>query len=240
MDKTDFDWNINFNTAWNKNKIVKLDRGGEDSPGLQRGGISGDVGQTIKIWKPGEAFDAFYTYVRDPNGVSSSGEKYEDVNKDGQINEDDLQIVGKPAPDVILGLTSSMTYKNFGLDFTLRSNLGNQVYNNTASANGYYEQIYAGGVRNNIHESVLETNYNKRQLHSDYYIENGSFLRMDNITLSYNVNKLKFMNARIYGTVQNLFTISGYSGPNPEIAGGIDNWSFPLATTYIVGLSLNF
>ncbi|HNP17809.1 MAG TPA: SusC/RagA family TonB-linked outer membrane protein [Fulvivirga sp.] len=239
-DRQKFDWDISFNAAWNKNEITKLDRGGADSPGLPTGGISGDVGQTIKIWKVGEAYDAFYTYIRDPNGVSSSGVKYQDVNNDGQINEDDLQIVGKPAPDVILGFTSSMTYGNFGLDFTLRSNLGNEVYNNTASANGYYSQIFQGGIRNNIHESALETNYNSRQLHSDYYVENASFLRMDNITLSYNYNKLKFLNARIYGTVHNLFTLSGYSGPNPEISGGIDNAGYPMATTYIVGVSLNF
>lgn len=240
MDRDDFDWNIGFNTAWNKNEITKLDHGGDEGPGLRRGGISGDVGQTIKIWKVGQAYDAFYTYVRDVNGISSGGEKFQDVNSDGQINEEDLQIVGKPAPDVIIGLTSSMSYKNFDLDFTLRANFGNEVYNNLASANGYYDQIFQGGIRNNIHESVLETNYTKRQLHSDIYIENGSFLRMDNITLSYNYNTLDFINARIYGTVQNLFTLSGYSGPNPEISGGIDGGGYPLSTTYIVGVSLNF
>lgn len=239
-DRENFDWNINVNGAWNKNEITLLDHGGVDSPGYRVGGISGDVGQTIKIWKVGQAFDAFYTYVRDPNGVSSSGEKYEDVNVDGQINEDDLQIVGNPTPDVTLGVTSSMSYKAFDLNFTLRGNIGNEVYNNTASANGYFEQIYQGGIRNNIHESALETNYNSKQLHSDYYIENGSFLRVDNITLSYSFNKLDFMKARIYGTAQNLFTMTGYSGPNPEIIGGIDNNLYPLATTYIVGLSLNF
>ena len=239
-DQQDFDWNIGFNAAWNKNEIVRLTQGDDDGPGLERGGISGDVGQTIKVWKVGEAYDAFRTYVRDPNGVSLSGEFYEDVNDDGQINEDDLQITGNPAPDVVLGLTSSMTYKNFALDFTLRGNIGNEIYNNTASANGYYLQIIQGGIRNNIHESVLTTNYNGRQLHSDFYIENGSFLRIDNVTLSYNYDKLSFMKGRIYATAQNLLTLSGYSGPNPEISGGIDNNLYPIATTYIVGINVNF
>ena len=238
-DGQDFTWNLNTNVAWNKNEITKLSFGG-DSPILNRGGISGDVGQTIKVWKEGEPYDAFYTYVRDPNGVSSSGVKYEDVDGDGIINENDLQVVGKPAPDVIIGLTSSMTYKNLGLDFTMRSNIGNEVYNNTASANGYSEQIFQGGIINNVHESILETGYTSRQLHSDYYIENGSFLVLDNITLSYNYNNLDFMDARFYATVQNLLTITGYSGPNPEIAGGIDNNLYPRATTFIVGATLKF
>jgi TonB-dependent starch-binding outer membrane protein SusC len=239
-DLNDFDWNLNFNVAWNKNEITQLDRGGPDSPGLERGNIAGDVGQTIKIWKVGEAYDAFYTYVRDPNGVSRGGETYQDVNGDGVINENDLQVVGKPAPDFIFGLTSSIAYKNFVFDFTLRSNVGNQIYNNTASANGYSEQLFQGGIINNIHESVLETGYSSRQLHSDFYIENGSFLTLDNVTIAYNYNKLSWLNARIYGTAQNLFTITGYSGPNPEIGNGIDNNLYPRASNYIIGLSLSF
>ncbi len=250
-DLKDFNWNLNFNAAWNKNEITKLDRS-DDSPGLNVGGISGDVGQTIKIWRVGEAYDAFYTYVRDPNGVSLGGETYQDVltvdtnndgipdSGDGIINEDDLQVVGKPAPDFLLGLTSSMSYKNFGLDFTMRSNIGNDVYNNTASANGYYEQLLQGGIINNIHESVLKTNYNGRQLHSDFYVENASFLVLDNITLSYRYNKLDFMNAKVYLTAQNLFTLSGYSGPNPEISNGIDNNLYPRSTTFLIGLNMSF
>lgn len=255
-DTENFDWDLSFNAAWNKNEITKLDFGGESGPGLRRGNIAGDVGQTIKIWRVGETYDAFYTYVQttenDPNGAVSAGVYYEDLitvdtdgdgiadARDGVINENDLQIVGKPAPDVILGLTSTMSYKSLGLNFTLRSNIGNDVYNNTASANGYYEQINQGGIINNIHESALETNYSRRQLHSDYYIEDASFLRMDNLTLSYNYNDLKWVKVRLYGTVQNLFTLSGYSGPNPEIASGIDNINYPLSRTYIVGLNLNF
>ena len=253
FDLDNFDWNLNFNVAWNKNEITKLDRGEEDGPGLERGGISGDVGQTIQVWKVGEPYNAFHTYVRDPNGVTvTGGETYQDVitedtngdgipdSGDGTINEKDLQVTGKPAPDFIIGITSSMAYKNFGLDFTLRSNIGGEVYNNTASANGSSEQFIQSGIINNIHESILETGYSSRQLHSDYYIENGTFLTLDNITLSYNYNKLNWLNARIYTTVQNLFTASPYSGPNPEIGNGIDNNLYPRATTFILGASLTF
>ena len=239
-DRNDFDWSMLFNVAWNKNRITKLNFGGGEGPGLNVGGISGDVGQTIKVWKVGQPYDAFYTYVRDPNGVALAGETYQDVNDDGVINEDDLQITGKPDADVIIGLTSNMRYKNFGLTFTLRSNIGNEVYNNTASANGFYEQLFQGGIINNIHESVLETGYSRRQLKSDFYVENATFVVLDNITLNYNYSKLDWMNLSVYGTVQNLFTISGYSGPNPEIGDGIDNNLFPRATNFIVGLNLNF
>ena len=110
----------------------------------------------------------------------------------------------------------------------------------SSSANGSSEQFIQSGIINNVHESILETGYSSRQLHSDYYIENGTFLTLDNITLSYNYNKLNWLNARIYTTVQNLFTASPYSGPNPEIGNGIDNNLYPRATTFILGASLTF
>jgi len=114
------------------------------------------------------------------------------------------------------------------------------VYNNTASANGYYELLFQGGIINNVHESVVESGYNRRNLFSDFYIENGTFVRLDNITLAYNYNDLNWMNARIYVTAQNLFTLTQYSGPNPEIGNGIDNNLFPLATNLIFGVNLTF
>ena len=240
FDRDNFDWNLMLNVAWNKNQITKLSQGNEDGPGIPVGGISGDVGQTIKIWKVGEAYDAFYTYVRDPNGVQKDGEFYQDVDGDGIINENDLQITGKPDPDVIVGITSNMRYKEFTLNFTLRSNIGNEVYNNTASANGFYEQLFQGGIINNIHESVIKSGYHRRNLHSDFYIENGTFLLLDNITLAYNYNKLNWMDARIYTTVQNLFTATKYTGPNPEIGNGIDNNLYPKAMNFIFGLTLTF
>lgn len=240
FDRDNFDWNIMLNVAWNKNQITKLNEGNEDGPGITVGGISGDVGQTIKVWKVGEAYDAFYTYVRDPNGVEKTGEYYQDVDGDGIINENDLQVTGKPDPDVIVGLTSNMRYKDFTLNFTIRSNIGNEVYNNTASSNGYYDQLFQGAILNNIHESVIKTGYNERNLHSDFYIENGTFLVLDNITLAYNYNKLNWMDVRIYTTVQNLFTVTKYTGPNPEIGNGIDNNLYPRATNFIFGLNLTF
>lgn len=239
-DRPAFDWNLLLNLAWNQNRITKLNRGEEDGPGIPVGGISGDVGQTIKIWKVGEAYDAFYTYIRDINGVEKDGEFYQDVDGDGIINENDLQITGKPDPDLLIGLTSNMRYKDFTLNFTLRSNLGQEVYNNTASANGYYEQLFQGGIVNNIHESVIESGYNRRNLHSDFYIENANFLILDNITLAWSYTKVSWMDLRIYSTIQNLFTVSPYTGPNPEIGNGIDNNLYPRATNFIFGLNLTF
>ncbi|MFY0688667.1 MAG: SusC/RagA family TonB-linked outer membrane protein [Cyclobacteriaceae bacterium] len=252
VDQSDFDWDIGFNAAYNQNEITKLTFGEDDGPGLPVGGISGDVGQTIQVWKVGEPVNSFRTYVRDESGISLSGETYKDAvtidsdgdgvpdMADGQINEQDLVIDKSPNPGVILGLTSGMSYKNLRLDMTMRSNIGNYVYNNVSSANGFYDVIATGQVYNNIHESVLQTGYNTRQLHSDFYVENASFLRMDNITLSYNYTGLDFVQGRIYGTVQNAFTISGYSGPNPEISSGIDNNLYPMSTTYILGINLTF
>ena len=97
-----------------------------------------------------------------------------------------------------------------------------------------------GGIINNVHESVIRSGYGRRNLFSDFYIENGSFLTLDNITLAYNYNNLSWLNARIYTTVQNLFTLTQYTGPNPEIGNGIDNNLYPRATNVIVGVNLTF
>lgn len=245
VDNDDFDWSLNLNSFMNKNEVKKLTRKSDaNSPGIDIGGISGDVGQTIQIIREGYPYGGFKTYEQKYNGsVPVSGtqlERYVDQNDDGIINENDYVIRESYQPKVVIGLTSSMSYKDFSLDFTIRSNIGNYVYNNTASANGYFNKLTEGGILNNIHESALETNFATRQLKSDYYLENASFVRLDNITLSYNLNRLDFTKIRLYGTVQNLLTISGYSGPNPEVGNGIDNNLYPLATTFIVGINLTF
>ncbi|GAA5037159.1 SusC/RagA family TonB-linked outer membrane protein [Marivirga lumbricoides] len=243
-DRNDFNWSVNLNAAYNKNEIIKLTNQNEGGVAFETGGISGDIGQNIQVLQEGFAINSFRTYKQKYNAdgtpvVGSQIEMYEDINGDELINEKDLVVTGRPNADVTLGLTSNMTYKNFDLSFTLRSSLGNEVYNNTSSANGFYNRLTQFGF-NNIHESTLKTNFNSPQLKSDYYLENGSFVRMDNITLGYNFSQLDFVQMRVYGTVQNAFTLTGYSGFNPDIPNGIDNNLRPLATNFIVGLNLTF
>lgn len=254
-DNADFKWNLGFNVSYNKNEIVKLDnKTGEDLsefPGYRSGGISGDVGQTIQIRKVGEPIDAFFVYrhklnpdgslVLDTNGdgIQSNLEMYEDLNSDGIINENDLAPLHQPQPKVLMGLTSNMTWKKWDMALTLRGSWGNYVYNNLASSTGYYQRL-TDVVTNNIHASALETNFKTRQLFSDYYVQNGSFVKLDNITLGYNFDEFSFGRVRAYLTVQNPLIISPYKGVEPELFGGIDNNPYPRSMTFTVGVNATF
>jgi hypothetical protein len=174
------------------------------------------------------------------DGVQTLLEMYEDLNDDGIINEDDLRPYKQPQPKVVLGLTSNMSYRNWDLAFTLRSNLGNWVYDNTSSASGYYTRITESNVINNVHRSVLETGFKTKQLFSDYYVQNASFLKLDNITLGYNFQNVAFTSKlRAYLSAQNPLVISGYKGVEAEQFYGIDNSPYPRSMTVTIGFKCN-
>jgi iron complex outermembrane receptor protein len=253
--RSNFKWDISYNVSYNKNEIVKLDNlqgeSLEDFPGYESGGISGDVGQFIQRRKVGEPVDAFYVWKQrydangnfildeDGDGFQELIELYEDINEDGIINEEDYVIYKKPNPDVIMGFTSNITYKKWDLAFTLKASFGNYVYNNNASANGYFQRL-TEVVTNNIHTSAFETNYKEKQLFSDYYVQNASFLKLTNISLGYNFDQFTFGRVRAFLTAQNVLTISGYEGVDPEIFGGIDNNLYPRSITLSGGVNVTF
>lgn len=258
-------WNVGFNVSANKNEILALD--GSDDPGFQgypNGGIAGGVGNNIQILKVGQPVNSFWVYKHkigadgkplvdnvdhNDDGEINDLDIYEDINNDGSVNDKDRAPYKQAAPNLLMGLTSSLNYKAFDLIFTLRANFGAYVYNNTASNSGYFNRVTsAEQVPQNMVTSVLETNFNKTQLFSDYYIENASFLRMDNVTLGYTPKKLPGnLKVRLYGTVQNLFLITNYSGLDPEVVKienakptriGIDDSIYPRSRTFIFGLSV--
>lgn len=260
VDKSDFDWSLGLNAAFNKNKIVKLDNSNDPSfEGYEDGGISGDIGQTIQILKVGESYGTFRTYehILDDNGkplvddedfngdgIESELDFFRDINGDGIINELDLTTGKSSDPKLILGLTTNASYKNWDLSTTLRAHFGNYVYNNVASATGYTDRLTETQVTNNVHETAFIVNFKERRLKSDYYIENASFLKIDNLTLGYNLNQNKiFRNMRLYATVSNLFTFTGYSGLDPElpqVSNGIDNNQYPISRNFLLGVSASF
>lgn len=256
--RNDFRWNLAFNFATNQNEVVKLDNSAFDPAfaGYSVGDISGDVGQRIQVLKVGQPINAFlvYQHKRDENGnpiVGSQIEMYEDQLTldtdndgvfdagDGIINEDDLVPFKRPTPAIMMGLTSNMYYKAFDLSFTIRANTGNYLYNNVSSGTGYFD-LMTDQATNNIHQSAYETGFRRRQLHSDYYVEDASFVKLDNITLGYTFNKINFAQVKAYVTAQNVLTITGYSGIDPEVFNGIDNNLYPRPTTFIMGLNVNF
>jgi len=163
-----------------------------------------------------------------------------DLNGDGIVNQDDRTPYKSPAPDWIFGHTSLLAYRGFDLSFTLLAYLGNYVYNNVASSTGFYDQLRDAAAPSNLHSSVLGTDFQRPQYFSDYYVENASFLRMQNIELGYTFRK--WLNGvRVYGVLQNAFTITGYSGVDPTAStDGIDNNRYPRTRTFTAGLQVTF
>jgi len=242
----DWNWTVGYNVSYNKNKITKLTI--NDDPnyvGVIHGGIDGGTGNKIMIHSVNHSYNSFYVYeqVYKQDGSPVEG-AYVDQNGDGQINEKDLIRYKKAAPDVFMGLSSQLSYKNWDFQFALRANLGNYAYNNVQSNRESSSTAFdPSGFLKNRMNSALTTNFVDPRYQSSYYIQNASFLRMDNISLGYTFNKLFNSNqtARIYCTVQNPFVITKYKGIDPEFNNdGIDNNIYPHPRVYMVGLSLNF
>lgn len=257
IDKADFKWNAGVNVAYNSNTIKGLDLVNDPAfEGYLVGDISGGVGNKIQILRLNETINSFYVYKHktdddgnplvdgidhNEDGTIDLADIYKDTNGDEIVNSEDRTPYKKPAPDVLLGFNSTFTYKSLDLSFTMRANLGNYVYNNIASANGAYSGLSSGsGFVSNLHSSVLETGFANPQYFSDYYVENASFLKLDNITLGYNFSKLSGLNLRVYTTAQNLFVLTNYSGLDPEVDNGIDNNPYPRSRTFLVGVNIEF
>jgi len=238
-------WEINFNVTHEWNKITKLTNvENPDYVGVLTGGIAGGVGNTIQINSVGYPRNSFYVYkqVYDKNGKPIEG-LYVDRNGDGIINASDKYRYKSPTPSVTFGFSSQAQYQNWDLSFTARAKVGNYVYNNVDSNYGTYSSMLVSqGYLNNVVSSIKNTNFYNAQYYSDYYIENASFLRLDNITLGYTFKQLKAqgLKVRVSGTVQNAFVITKYSGLDPEVYSGIDNNIYPRPRTFLLGLSLSF
>ena len=240
-----FSWTFNYNFTYNKNKITKLTNNNE--PGFigdQVGGISGGTGNTIQIQTVGNAANSFYVLkqIYDKNGQPIEG-AYVDQNRDGTISSTaDGYHYKSPFPPVSMGFSSTFTYDKWSLTIVARSNIGNYVYNNDAAANGATQYIMNPlGYIGNAHSSVNKTHFYSPQYFSDYYVENASFLKLDNLGLAYNVGKIgQRASLRLSAYCQNVFVITKYTGIDPEVYSGIDNNFYPRPRNYTVGASLNF
>jgi len=244
--KEEMAWEIGFNATYNKNEITKLTA--SDDPnylGYKVGGISGGVGNTVEIHSVGYPAFSFFVYeqVYDADGKPIQG-MYVDRNGDGEINDKDRYHYKDPNPDFIFGLSSRFNYKNWDLAFSGRAYFGNYVYNNVESENAVYERLYRpeGPYLSNISTAVEDTEFENPQYLSDYYVQDGSFFKMDYITLGYNFKNFAQdrLRLRLTFTVNNAFIISKYKGLDPEIFLGIDNNIYPRPRTYTLGVNLQF
>ena len=239
--KEDLNLNLNFNATLLDREITELAFGQD----VTTGGIAGGTGNFIQLFREGESPNSFYVYKQlvDAQGNYIEG-AYADLNGDNVINDEDRYLKENPDANVILGFQSNLEYKNFDFSFNLRANIGNYVYNNVNSSNAQYDLLQSNSVLGNIPTSVLDTNFQTTSdvIISDVYVENASFLKMDNITLGYTFRDLSkaIKSVRLWGGIQNVFILTEYSGLDPEVFGGIDNTIYPRPRNILIGANIKF
>jgi iron complex outermembrane receptor protein len=245
--KPTYEWSIGVNATMNVNEITKLTA--LDDPsfiGVETGGIAGGVGNNVQINTVGYPVNSFYLaeQVYDAAG-NPIDNLFVDRNGDGTVTsqgQSDKYRVEKPAPDLLMGFNSMFRYKNFDFNFNGRISIGNYVYNNVQSGTAYADIYTSVGALNNRNSVLLKTKFANPQYWSDYFLENGSFMRLDNMTLGYNFDQFAQGTGRlrVYVNAQNLFVITRYSGLDPEIFGGIDGSVYPRPRTFMFGVNLDF
>ena len=239
----DWEWNLSYNFTWQNMKVKNLS--------LTQGGSQTNVkvGPSIDAYQfqvLSEGYEPYMFYVYHQLYDSETGKPiegaYADLNGDGEINDGDLYRYHSPAPKYIMGLSTSLRYKQLTLGMSFRANIDNYVYNGMGMSTGAWETVsYNNSQLNNLNTSFLKTAFKTRQYLSDYYVENASFLKLDNLSLSYNVGKInKWASLTVSAMLQNVFTITGYSGTDPEVPNGMDNSFYPRPRTYSVSLGLQF
>ena len=247
IEKRDMSWTAGLNMAWNRNEITKLNASSENKAGVRMGGISGGTDNWVQYHDVGHPMSSFYVYqqVYDKDGKPIFGQ-YVDRNNDGAITDSDRYFYHKPWADVTLGFNTNFTYKNWTAALSAHASLGNWVYNNVASNSEMFKDLWVNNFISNRLSSALDSNFDDAAYISDYYVENGSFLKLDNITVGYTFPELfqafggHEASLNVFGTVQNICTITGYKGIDPEVFGGIDGTVYPRPRTFVIGAKLNF
>ena len=183
--------------------------------------------------------------LKELKSINSKNESFEDLDDDGKLSDGDNQVIGNAYPDFTFSIQNSFSYKNFDLSFLFRGSVGNDVLNMSRL---YYEGFSYFGSNNILKSTLDHPEYKGGAIYSSRFIEDGSFVKLDNLTLGYNVPlKGKVISKmRIYVTGQNLLTLTKYKGMDPEVhlAGlepGIEWYTFyPRTKTYLLGLNITF
>lgn len=251
------EWQVGLNATYITNVITKLYLNDDpNSIGIIVGGISGGTGNLIQVHSIDHSANSFYVYKQKydaagyPIGGTGSPTKdivaYEDLNGDGKITPDDRYIYKNPEANILFGFNSSVTYKSFFLGFSARGQRGNYVYNNVNSEKGNFG--YVDGTKNytnNITSDYYDSHFKKvttTNFLSDYFVEKADFIKLDYVNGGYTFRNLAKTNMSLKASliVQNVLTITKYSGLDPEVAGGIDNGIYPRPRVYSLGLNLTF
>jgi TonB-dependent starch-binding outer membrane protein SusC len=243
-----FMWEFGFNVTYNNSRITNLLKQQDPNfKGIETSGISGGTGNNIGRHVVGNAPYTFFVYKQvydQATGKPIEG-LYEDLNRDGIINESDRYLYKKPAPDMLFGINTQFTYGKLTLGLAAHGTIANYMYNNYFSNSGVLRATQNPlNFISNASRNYLDTRFNNNRYLSDYYIENASFLRLDNINLGYNVGRVLNgkANLRLAGSVQNVFVITNYKGLDPEVASNeqVDNNIYPRPRIYSLGINLDF
>ncbi|MAH20922.1 MAG: SusC/RagA family TonB-linked outer membrane protein [Flavobacteriaceae bacterium] len=233
------EWSVGYNVAFNDNTITYLPF---DQP---TGGISGGVGNNVQLQTQGQTPYSFYVFeqVYDSTGAPIEG-VYVDRNGDDIINDDDKFFFKSPFADITMGFNTNLNYKNWDFALVARVSLGNYAYDNVASSTGYERRATDNSILTNLHSDYLTTgfeNITENNLLSSHYVREASFLKIDNITLGYTISGANSdVNCRLYGSLQNVLTVTDYEGLDPEIFGGIDNNFYPRPQSFVFGVNIDF
>lgn len=253
IETKDWYWTIDYNFTYNKNEITDLTGGKDPNFVVATGGISAGIGGNAQAHAVGHPASSFYVYqqIYDKNGKPIEGAVV-DRNGDGQITPADKYFYKSPMAPVTMGLASRLEYKNWDFGFSLRANIGNYVFNDlmAGQANVSPAGVWASSefLSNRPIESIKDNwqTGNDKTVLSDRWVQNASFLKLDNITLGYSFADLfktggwHGLSGRVYGTASNILTLTKYKGIDPEVFGGIDKNPYPRPMSFIVGLNLNF
>lgn len=253
----DFSIDASFNFSTLKNKVLAL---GDNVQPITSGAMSSYFNDSPSITMPGEAIGSFYGYRID--GFDADGNFiFTDTDGNGIVNAEDKVILGNPIPDFSYGLNLNLTYKDFDMTMFFQGVAGNEIFNQMKYTYYFdYSNNCVTDVLNAWSETNKDTNIpimktantnGGNSLPSEFYVENGAYFRCKNLQIGYTLpkkvlDKLSFTNLRFYVGVQNLFTITGYSGYDPEVSSnvlfsrGIDNSSYPNARTYTFGFNASF
>jgi TonB-dependent starch-binding outer membrane protein SusC len=240
-----FTLDVGYNITYiMKNDITKLQLVNDPTYlGADVGSIG--INGTIQKHSIGHRPNAFFLYkqVYDKSGNPIEG-LYEDKNRDGKIDDLDKYWVQNPEPKVYMGFSASATYKKFSGGFSMRASFDNYMFNNVKAGSGILTNLLTGqNYLNNAHRDLLASGFKNRQTWSDYYLENASFARMDNLYFTYDFGKVVAKgkaNLKVNVNVQNVFVITKYTGLDPELSGGIDGTIYPRPRMYSLGFNLNF
>ena len=243
-----FTWDFGFNVTYNESKITNLLKQPDPNfKGIDVSGISGGTGNNIGKFAVGYSpyvFNVFKQVYDKTTGKPIEG-LYEDINRDGKIDDADRYLYKKPAPDVLLGISTQVMYKQFSLGLALHGSFGGYLYNNYNSNNGVLRAVKNPlSFIGNASVNYLDAGFVNNQYLSDYYIENASFLRLDNINLGYYAGKIFNSKTvlRVTVSAQNVFVITKYKGLDPENSSdaGTDNTIYPRPRVFSLGLNFDF